>query len=153
MATSLEVSLDRRSCLSPHHGFAEEGPEPDGCCASERTCGRPTWALPHSRAAIACSCPPASSAATRAVRALQSTKMKPTSQDVPGCCGAAAPLPHPRGGDRGSSVSSAPRGGRTPQLSPWHILVIQIRSCHKGEGPAPNKKPLGAARGDRRGLL
>lgn len=40
-------------------------------------------------------------------------------------------------------MSSAPR------LSPWHILVIQIRSRHKGGGPAPNKEPLGAARGTR----
>ena len=32
------------------------------------------------------------------------------------------------------------------------ILVIQMRSCHKGEGPALNKEPLGtAAEGDGRG--
>lgn len=66
--------------------------------------------------------------------------------------GCSPPAPSRRWGQRQLCVLSPP-AGRTPQLSPWHILVIQIRSCHKGEDPAPNKKPLGAARGDRHGLL
>lgn len=67
-----------------------------------------------------------------------------------GCSAALTLLPAPRGGDRGTSVCPQPTGGaqRRPPL-PQHILVIQMRSSHKGEGPALNKEPLGTARGTR----
>lgn len=104
---------------------------------------RPTWAQPRSMAATACPALLLHRLQLGQHGHCRTPKLSPLPEMCLGGVGAAALLPHPWGGDRGSSVSSA------PWLSPRHILVIQIRSRHKGGGPAPNKEPPGAARGTR----
>lgn len=53
--------------------------------------------------------------------------------------------PQPAGGGEGT----ASKGSVPPRSAHKCLLVIQMRSCHKGEGPALNKEPLGiTAEGD-----
>lgn len=55
--------------------------------------------------------------------------------------------PQPAGGGGGGGTAS--KGSVPPRSAHKCILVIQMRSCHKGEGPALNKEPLGiTAEGD-----
>lgn len=134
--------------------------------ADPRT-GRSTAGLTHVAAhlaAVGCSCPPTDREITPEpadrsrspgvgwILLWDSAPGRRGARTRSNCCSSCPSAP--RGGDTEEPLSVPPahptarRALCHPGSPHKHILVIQMRSCHKSEGPALNKEPLGMAEGD-----